>query len=218
MKKFLVVMIVLIIVGTGLFAQGQKDSELPRFKDPAVARPENIDQYPIKGLAWNATTDVRAKGDYTIAMIVKNNTNPFMNGVLEGFKKAGLDVGFTPLLLSPANADSNEEQARLVDDMIQRGVDAICIHPIDSNGIVPALERAWEAGIPVLVQGTKANTNQIFGWYGTKYYDQGVMIAEYLAKALNYTGNIIYLPGPPQAQNSQDRTNAIYDVFKKYPG
>ena len=218
MKKILSFLVILVFVGVCAFANGQMESgEIPKFKDPSYDRPETMEDYPVIGLAWNAETYVKAEGDYTIAMIVKNNTNPFMNGVLEGFKKAGDDVGFTPLLLSPANPDSNEEQARLVDDMIQRGVDAICIHPVDSNGIVPALERAYDAGIPVLVQGTKANTDRIFGWYGTKYYDQGVMITEYLAKAMNYEGNIIYLPGPPQAQNSQDRTNAIYDVLKKYP-
>ena len=217
MKKFLTVISILVLITTSIIAQGQKTTEVQAFKDPNITRPTTLSSYPVKGLAWNATTEVRANEDYKIAMIVKNNTNPFMNGVLEGFNKGAQDVGFTPLLLSPANADSNEEQARLVDDMIQRGVDAICIHPVDSNGIVPALERAWAAGIPVLVQGTKANTDQIFGWYGTKYYDQGLMIAEYIAKTLNYSGNIIYLPGPPQAQNSQDRTNAIYDVFKKYP-
>ena len=182
MKKFLTVISILVLITTSIIAQGQKTTEVQAFKDPNITRPTTLSSYPVKGLAWNATTEVRANEDYKIAMIVKNNTNPFMNGVLEGFNKGAQDVGFTPLLLSPANADSNEEQARLVDDMIQRGVDAICIHPVDSNGIVPALERAWAAGIPVLVQGTKANTDQIFGWYGTKYYDQGLMIAEYIAK------------------------------------
>ncbi len=217
MKRRLLSIALLTVALCCVSAQGSKKSALPKFKDPSITKPTSINAYPVDGLAWSVTTTVKAKTNYSIAMIVKNNTNPFMNGVLGGFKKAGTDMGFTPLLLSPATADSNEEQSRLVDDMIQRGVDAICIHPVDSNGIVPALERAWEAGIPVLVQGTKANTNQIFGWYGTKYYDQGIMIAEYIAKALKYAGNVIYLPGPPQAQNSQDRTKAIHDVFAKYP-
>lgn len=218
MVKKMLVAIMLLCVSFGLFAGGKTDKNVPKFKDPSVAKPATLDSYPVQGLAWSATTNVRAKKNYTIAMIVKNNTNPFMNGVLGGFEKAGKDLGITTLLLSPATADSNEEQARLVDDMIQRGVDAICIHPVDSNGIVPSLERAWDAGIPVLVQGTKANTDRIFGWYGTKYYDQAILIGEYVAKALNGAGNIIYLPGPPQAQNSQDRTQAFKDVFKKYPG
>lgn len=217
MKRLMAAAMILLIIGGAVFAQGQSEKSLPKFKDPSIQKPETLDSYPVTGLAWSATTTVKANKKFTIAMIVKNNTNPFMNGVLQGFEKAGKDLGISALLLSPATADSNEEQARLVDDMIQRGVDAICIHPVDSNGIVPALERAWDAGIPVLVQGTKANTDRIFGWYGTKYYDQAVMLGEYIAEALNYKGNIIYLPGPPQAQNSQDRTQGFNDVFSKYP-
>lgn len=191
-------------------------AETVAFNDPEAVRPETI-EYPVEGLSWDVTTDVKANEEYTIAMIVKNNTNPFMNGVLNGFEKAAEDVGFEAVLLSPQTADSNEDQVRLVEDMIQRGVDAICIHPVDSNGIVPALEKAWDAGIPVLVQGTKANTDKIYGWYGTKYADEATLIAEYLAEKLDYKGNVIYITGPQQAQNAIDEINATHAVFEKYP-
>ena len=133
MKK-LVAIVAAMVLALSAFAM----AETVAFNDPAAVRPESI-EYPVQGLSWNATTDVKANGEYTIAMIVKNNTNPFMNGVLNGFEKAANDMGFEALLLSPQTADSNEDQVRLVEDMIQRGVDAICIHPVDSNGIVPAL-------------------------------------------------------------------------------
>ena len=99
-------------------------AETVAFNDPAAVKPESIGEYPVTGLSWSATTDVRANEPYTIAMIVKNNTNPFMNGVLNGFAKAAKDVGFEAVLLSPQTADSNEDQVRLVEDMIQKGVDA----------------------------------------------------------------------------------------------
>ncbi len=218
MKKLVLTILLVALIAVSLFAKGATDSQSKAaFIKNEANRPKTLDAYPVEGLAYDAKTNVKANKKYQIAMIVKNNTNPFMNGVLTGFSNAAKDAGFEAILLSPAIADNNEEQARLVDDMIARGVDAICIHPVDSNGIVPALERAYDAGIPVLVQGTKANTDKIYGWYGTDYYNQAVMLAEAIAKKLNYEGKIIYLPGPPQAQNSQDRTNAFHTVFAKYP-
>ena len=211
MKKIIAITLALMLILASAAL-----AEAVAFNDPAAVRPETI-EYPVQGLSWNATTDVRANEEYTIAMIVKNNTNPFMNGVLNGFAKAGEDIGFEALLLSPQTADSNEDQVRLVEDMIQRGVDAICIHPVDSNGIVPALEKAWEAGIPVLVQGTRANTDKIYGWYGTKYADEATLIAEYLAEKLDYKGNVIYITGPQTAQNAIDEMEATHAVFDKYP-
>lgn len=212
MKKLMAIAAASLLLTTSMTAM----AEGVAFNDPAAERPESI-EYPVEGLSWAATTDVKANGDYTIAMIVKNNTNPFMNGVLNGFSKAAEDIGFEAMLLSPQTADSNEDQVRLVEDMIQSGVDAICIHPVDSNGIVPALEKAWDAGIPVLVQGTQANTDKIYGWYGTKYADEATLIAEYLAEKLDYKGNVVYITGPQQAQNAIDEINATHAVFEKYP-
>lgn len=212
MKKIITMALASMMLMTSATAM----AESVAFNDPNAERPETI-EYPVEGLSWSATTNVKANEEYKIAMIVKNNTNPFMNGVLNGFNKAAEDIGFEAMLLSPQTADSNEDQVRLVEDMIQSGVDAICIHPVDSNGIVPALEKAWDAGIPVLVQGTKANTDKVYGWYGTKYADEATLIAEYLAEKLDYEGNVIYITGPQQAQNAIDEIEATHAVFDKYP-
>lgn len=212
MKKFVAMILALVMCMLTLGAM----AESAAFNDPAAVRPESI-EYPTTGLSWNATTELKANRPYRIAMIVKNNTNPFMNGVLNGFNKAAQDMGFEAELLSPQTPDSSDDQVRLVEDMIAAGVDAICIHPVDSNGIVPVLEKAYEAGIPVLVQGTRANTDKIYGWYGTKYADEATMIAEYMAEKLNYKGNVIYITGPQQAQNAIDEIEATHAVFEKYP-
>lgn len=87
MKK-LVAIVAAMVLALSAFAM----AETVAFNDPAAVRPESI-EYPVQGLSWNATTDVKANGEYTIARIVKNNTNPFMNGVLNGFEKAANDMG-----------------------------------------------------------------------------------------------------------------------------
>ncbi|MCC8189730.1 MAG: sugar ABC transporter substrate-binding protein [Planctomycetes bacterium] len=176
-----------------------------------------LDEYPIKGLGWEVTSDVKADRPYTIAIVLKNNTNPWMNGNGAGFIAAGRSMGFEPLVLAPAKNDSVEEQSRIVDDLVQRGVDAIIVHPVDSNGIVPCVERAFEAGIPVYIEGTSANTEKTFGWFGTQYYDSGKYLALYIAEKLGGKGNIINLSGPPEAQNAIERNNAIHDALKDFP-
>ena len=205
MKRSLFVCFIMFI-SVCLFASGQQEVQAVNPEDYASTA---LDGYPIEGLGWNVTSDVKAEGEYTIACVVKNNTNPWMAGFSGGFEKAAESMGFTPIVLSPAKNDNIEEQARVVDDLIQRQVDGIVITPIDSNGIVPCLERAYAAGIPVIVVGTAANTDQIFGFIGTQYYEQGKYIAEYIVEALGGKGNIINLPGPPEAQNAHERNAGI---------
>ncbi|MFC1551842.1 substrate-binding domain-containing protein, partial [Candidatus Latescibacterota bacterium] len=48
------------------------------------------------------------------------------------------------------------KQINAVEDLMQRGVDILVLNPIDAKGIIPAVEAANEAGIPVLIVDTDA--------------------------------------------------------------
>lgn len=213
MKRGFILILVVVTVCLSLFASGKTEQT----SVGAQLGSTSLSEYPIEGLGWTTTSSVKAKRKYTIACVVKNNTNPWMSGLIGGFEAAAESMGFNAISLAPAKNDNSESQVSVVDDLIQRGVDAIIIAPIDSNGIVPAMERAYAAGIPTIIVGTAANTDQIFGFIGTQYYEQGKYIAQYLADKLGGKGNIINLPGPPEAQNALDRNAGIHEVFKKYP-
>jgi ABC-type sugar transport system substrate-binding protein len=173
-------------------------------------------QYPISGIGPRVKTNVKAKKPYTIACIVKNSTNPYMVKQLDGFSKAAKAIGFKAITLSPAKQDSVEEQARIIEDLLQRGVDAIIVHPADSNGIVPAIEKAVAQGVPVGIIGTEANTDKYLFRTGVDYKETGFAIGEWIAKKLKGKGEIVILEGPPQAQNAHDRLDGIMDALKKY--
>lgn len=173
---------------------------------------------PISGNGVKTTTTVKAKKPYLLAMIVKNTTNPYMIKQLDGFKAAGKAMGFEALALAPAKQDNIEEQVKIVEDLLQRGVAGIAIHPSDSNGIVPVVEKAAAMGVPVIAIGTPANTDKIFMRTGMDYYDSGFVIAEAVAKKLGGKGDVIILEGPPQAINAKERLEGIKAALAKYPG
>ncbi len=151
-------------------------------------------------------------------MVVKNSTNPYMIKQLEGFKSAAKAMGFEALALAPAKQDNIEEQVKIVEDLLQRGVQGIAIHPSDSNGVVPVLEKAAAMGIPVVAIGTPANTDKIMMRTGMDYYDSGFTIAEAVAKKLGGKGDVIILEGPPQAINAKERLDGMKAALAKHPG
>lgn len=171
---------------------------------------------PIKGIGKTVTTDVKAKGDYTIACIVKNSTNPYMVSQLEGFKQAGVDMNFKAITMAPSQQDSVIEQVRIIEDMLQKKVDGIVIHCADSNGIMPAIRKAKAAGVPVVTIGTPAAT-PTFLRTGVDYEETGYVIAKVVAKKLNDKGQVIILEGPAGAQNAIERLNGIKRGFADYP-
>jgi len=92
--------------------------------------------------------------------IVIGWTPPDITGVFQTatdfFEKAAADAnanGFNVEVISqsPATHTSFADQVAIIEDYIQRGVDAIAISPITVEVIKAPVQRATEAGIPVII-------------------------------------------------------------------
>jgi ABC-type sugar transport system substrate-binding protein len=174
-------------------------------------------ELPVTGIGSTITTDVKAKGEYTICVMTKNSTNPYMNGMWKGAEKAAADLGIKVVTLAPAQQDSIEEQIAIMEAQIQQGVSAFVIHPSDSKGIMPAVDEANAAGIPVISIGTASASGSMMRT-GVDYYETGSVVAKYLFEKVGGEGGLIILEGPPGAQNAEERKAGITDLLASYPG
>ena len=105
----------------------------------------------IVGVA-TAQDDMAGAGEgYTIAGVVFQN-DTFMQTVQSGMEEAAAVTG-ADLILGNSENDLVTE-ADLIEDYITRGVDAIVITPISSEGSVAALRAAAEAGITIICFNT----------------------------------------------------------------
>ena len=177
------------------------DSKSSSSSERASATVVDTDKLPIKGIGAEVSTDVKADKEYKIGYISKNTTNPYMIAQAEGVKKAGEDMGFKAVTQAPSTADSVEEQVKIMEDMIQQDMDVIIVHCADSNGIMPGVRKAEEAGISVITIGTPASEDT-FLRTGVDYKETGKTIATEMAETLNGKGNVIILEGPPGAANA----------------
>lgn len=192
------------------------DSKSSSSSERASATVVDADKLPIKGIGAEVTTDVKADKEYKIGYIAKNTTNPYMVAQAEGVKKAGEDMGFKAVTQAPSTADSVEEQVKIMEDMIQQDMDVIIVHCADSNGIMPGVRKAEEAGISVITIGTPASEDT-FLRTGVDYKETGKTIATEMAEALDGKGNVIILEGPPGAANAIERLEGIKEAFAEYP-
>jgi ribose transport system substrate-binding protein len=104
----------------------------------------------LKPLIVAAATalSVAAAHAQTIALVQINQQALFFNQMNEGAQKAADEVG-AELTIFNANNDP-AAQNNAIETYIAQGVDAIIVVAIDVNGVMPAVEQAAEAGIPVL--------------------------------------------------------------------
>ncbi len=206
---------------TAAAPSGSTTTEKPDFsKNENVARASDFAKrelaLPVDGIGTTISSTVKAKQEYTIVVMTKNSTNPYMNGMWKGGQKAGEDLGVKVVTLAPAQQDSIEEQLSIMEAQIQQGVDAFVIHPSDSNGIMPGVKAANDKGIPVISIGT-ASTSGSMMRTGVDYYETGYVVAKYMFEKGAGSGGVIVLEGPAGAQNAEERKAGIMDAMKEFP-
>ncbi len=219
MKKVLVGLVSVVLLVAFLVAGCSSPAPKTAQQAPAAvadSKPVDHSKLPTKGIGTSISTDVKAKKPYKIAIIVKNTTNPFMVKSIAGTQKAAKDMGFECISLSPARQDSIDDQVKIMEDAIQMGVNGIILHPIDSNGIMPAIRKAEAANIPVAVIGTPA-AKETFLRSGVDYTETGVLITKAVAELIGKKGKLIIIEGPPGAQNAIERLQGIKTALKDYP-
>lgn len=163
-------------------------------------------------------TSQEETNSYKITVIVKNLVNPMWLAVKEGAEAAAKEYGVELTVLAPLKADNNEEQIRQVEDAITKQADAIVLIPADSQGIIPAVEKANQAGIPVINVNTKVGGGVTETFVAVENYDAASKVAEAVAEKLGQKGKVIILEGKAGAQSAIDLKQGAVDTFAKYEG
>ena len=99
-------------------------------------------------LGFTATVTAQAQDSKTYALVQINQQALFFNQMNEGAQKAA-GAGGVKLVIFNANNDP-AEQNNAIETYIQQGVAGLAVVAIDVNGIMPAVQQAHAAGIPVV--------------------------------------------------------------------
>jgi ribose transport system substrate-binding protein len=106
--------------------------------------------------ACGATGGAKASEGGEIAVIVKTGNSSFWQNVQTGAIDAQNELkAQTPKLsvtfLGPQSESNVNEEIGMVESAIDRGVKAIVLAPSDVNALIPAVKKAKDAGIPVII-------------------------------------------------------------------
>ena len=142
-----------------------------------------------------------------------DGTNPFFVA-LEGSIREVVEANGDELIsLDPQN--SNEKQISLVEDIISQGVVAMFVNPVDREGIIPALDKLKEAGIPIFGFDTEVAMAEeyLVTYAGSDNYNAGYVCGLDLLEKCPEGGDIIVLDSPTM-QSVVDRTNGFLDAIE----
>ncbi len=99
--------------------------------------------------------------EWEIVYVAKLIGIPWFNVTEQGIKDASKKYGVKGSLVGPPDPDP-AQQARVVEDMIAKGVDAICVAPNDADTLEPVLAKAREKGILILTHESPNQKNNDF--------------------------------------------------------
>lgn len=155
-----------------------------------------------------------------IAYVAYYTSIPYWNDGLRGMeaaaKQLGIDFDRTKNFYGPADGNG-QEQARIIDELVAKGVKGIIVSPADGDAIIGACKNAMDQGIPVITVISGLNDKSAYyGELGGSNYNVGVTGADYVAKLIGEKGTvgILTIPGVPV---HDQRSQGYLDTFAKYP-
>ncbi len=149
--------------------------------------------------------------EVTLGLSVSTLNNPFFVTLRDGAQEAADELGVNLVVVDSQNDAATE--ASNIEDLIQRGVDALLINPTDSEAAVPSVRKANDAGIPVFTIDRSAEGGEVVSHIASDNVAGGEMAGEYLAKQLNNEGKVVELEGIPGTSAARDRGKGFNNVM-----
>lgn len=149
-------------------------------------------------------------------LFMSHMTNAFTIEMSDAVKAKAAELG-VELTVYDGGQDA-AKQVSQVETAVTQGITEIVIEPVSVDGIVPAIEAATKAGIPVVVVNQKISKPEAASAFvGVSNVDGGVMEMKTAAEAIGGKGNVAFLLGPMGSDAQLGRTEGYYNVLKDYP-
>lgn len=151
-----------------------------------------------------------------IAVVPKAVSHEFWKSVHAGARHGSQAAGVDIIWKGPTTESEREAQINLVQDFIAQGVDGICLAPLDSQALLPSVQDAQAAGIPVLVfDSGLADETDIVSFVATDNYHGGQIAGRHLGQLLGGKGQVIVLRQVVGSQSAEQREQGCLDALKQ---
>jgi simple sugar transport system substrate-binding protein len=154
---------------------------------------------------------------YNLATVVKISGINWFNYMETGVKKFAQDTGNQTVQLGPPVTDS-AQQNQIIEDLIAKKVDAICVVPFQPPAMEPVLKKAMDNHIVVIAHEASNITNADYDLEAFDNTAFGEHIMENLAQRMNYEGEYAVFVGSLTSKTHNEWADgAIALQKKKYP-
>ena len=121
------------------------------------------------------------------------------------------------LVFSSADDDSQRQMAQ-IRKFVKDGVDLLIVSPNQSHTITPAVEEAYDAGIPVILFDRKIDSPKYTAFIGADNVEVGRIMGQFIADYLDGKGKVVEIQGLEGSSPADDRHRGFMEALNSYPG
>ena len=160
---------------------------------------------------------VSAQDPIQMSLLTGTMDNPYWITVTDWAQVAADMMGVDLTLLAVDVEGIATQQVGQMEDRIAQGDDAIVIAVQDTQALIPAIEQANEAGIPVIAVDKGADGGKIESIIMTDNIAAAYDGAKLIAELVGGKGKVLVLEGMPGGQTANDRKAGALKALAEYP-
>jgi ribose transport system substrate-binding protein len=160
-----------------------------------------------------------------IAFVMKTLNHPFFLDMKRGAEEAASRLNVELVVQAAERELDVEKQTQIIENLIQTGVQALCVTPSGSKEIASVLGKATRANIPIVVADTRldsaaaAAANVKFGTFvGSDNYEGGRLAGQFMVKETKGQAKVAILEGIPGHETGDSRLRGFRDAVASSPG
>ena len=155
-----------------------------------------------------------------IGFLPPSMTSPFYASCIEGATPVAEALGYELVIMAPESEDDYATQTSMMEDFITQGVKGIAVCGINLDALIPAIKKANEAGIPVVMFNTITELEgvDVYAYSGYNQYNGGAKIADWVNEQTGGEAKVAIIEGLPSDYTTQRMGGFVDRCAEAYPG
>lgn len=110
--------------------------------------------------------------------------------------------------------DDSKLQSQQIDDFVEGGIDLLIVAPNQRSSVSPAIDRAYDKGVPVIVFERKTDSQKYTAFVSADNYEMGRQMGRYIVTRLNGKGRVMEVLGLEGSSPAEERHKGFTDALK----
>ena len=160
----------------------------------------------------------RAAGPLSIAVVGRGPAGPFWQNEQRGASMAAHDLGVTVTFAAPDDGSADTQASLLADALAHRPA-AVCLDAVDTQKVLPLLQKAHAQGIPLIGFDAGVDTPLVACTAATDNGPAAALAATKLSALMGETGKVAVVMSAREDPVSADRGKAFArEMSRRHPG